>query len=144
MVATSVSLKLTKAVSVCQKGPGIYYISVATTILWRQDFRALTMYHTVTVRRWFYNACSLLDDVFVSFLIDALKYLFMSMGTRLYLWTAATNWPIVYPLHDIWERRDRVEWYCNKFAGFYFTMEVYYTKSSIHNCWIQFITLLEF
>jgi hypothetical protein len=24
--------------------------------------------------------------------------------------------------------------YCNKFAGFYFTMEVYYTKSSIHNC----------
>jgi hypothetical protein len=24
--------------------------------------------------------------------------------------------------------------YCNKFAGFYFTMEVYYTQDSIHNC----------
>jgi hypothetical protein len=32
---------------------------------------------------------------------------------------------------------------CNEFAGSLFTMEVYYTHSSIHNCWLQFTTLLE-
>jgi hypothetical protein len=34
--------------------------------------------------------------------------------------------------------------YCNEFAGFCFTMELYYTHSSIHNSWLQFTTLLEF
>jgi hypothetical protein len=40
-----------------------------------------------------------------------LMLLFMSMGMRLCLWTAASSWPIVHPTDDIWVWRATVKLY---------------------------------